>query len=118
MATNSQTPSLRAITAFHLTKLQIVDVLIKVFGINPLVKLISSSCDSPTVIAFGCRKVSVCFFFSESGFGVITGVGIGVGVGVFLTKDVNVGPFKSNDPGTQNLQRSVVLSGTSTATHG
>ena len=94
------------------------------FGINLLVKLISSSCVSPTVIAFGCRKVSVCFFFPESEVGVTTGAGVGdrvtvgAGVGAFLTKDVNVGPTRSQEPGSQNLQRSVVPVGTSIAAQG
>ena len=74
-----------------------------VFGINLLVKLISSSCVSPTVIAFGCRKVSVCFFFPESvvGVGNATGVGgttvvgagdaTGVGAGVGVAAGVGFG---------------------------
>ena len=56
------------------------------------------------------------------GVGVTTGVGVGVivdvGNGLFFTKDVKVVEFKSNEPGTQNLQRSVVPVGTSTETHG
>ena len=52
------------------------------------------------------------------GVGATTGAGVAAGVGVFFKEDTNVALFKSNDPGTQNLQRSVVLSGTSTATHG
>ena len=86
------------------------------FGINLLVKLISSSCVSPTVIAFGCRKVSVCFFFPESGAAV--GVTTGAGVGAFFTKDVNEGQTTSHEPGSQNLQRSVVPVGTSIAAQG
>ena len=57
-----------------------------------------------------------------TGLGVTTGVGVGVivdvGNGLFFTKDVKVVEFKSNEPGTQNLQRSVVPVGTSTETHG
>ena len=57
-----------------------------------------------------------------AGVGVTTGVGVGVivdvGNGLFFTKDVKVVEFKSNEPGTQNLQRSVVPVGTSTETHG
>ena len=90
--------------------------LTAVLGVNPLLKLIESTCVSPTVISFGCRKDSVCFFFPESGVGVTTGAG--VGDGAFLTKDVNVGPTRSQEPGSQNLQRSVVPVGTSAVTHG
>ena len=90
--------------------------LTAVLGVNPLLKLIESTCVSPTVISFGCRKDSVCFFFPESGVGVTTGAD--VGNGLFFTKDVKVVEFKSNEPGTQNLQRSVVPEGTSTETHG
>ena len=121
---------------FDLTKLHIVVFLIPPFGINPLLKLIESSCVSPTVISFGCRKVKICFFFPESvvGVGVTTGAGVGDGVttgagvgdgvtvgagdGAFLTKDVNVGPTRSHEPGSQNLQRSVVPVGTSIAAQG
>ena len=57
-----------------------------------------------------------------TGLGVTTGVGVGaivdVGNGLFFTKDVKVVEFKSNEPGTQNLQRSVGPVGTSTETHG
>ena len=54
------------------------------------------------------------------GVGVTTGVGVGVttGVGVFFTKDLNIGPTTSHDPGSQNLQRSSVPVGTSAAAHG
>lgn len=100
--------------------------LIAPFGINPLLKLIESFCVSPTVMSFGCTKVKNCVFFPESGaaVGVTTGAGVGVGLtvgagdGAFLTKDVNVGPTRSQEPGSQNLQRSVVPVGTSAVTHG
>ncbi len=53
---------------------------------------------------------------------VLVGVGVGLtvvaGDGAFLTKDVNVGPTRSQEPGSQNLQRSVVPVGTSAVTHG
>ena len=49
---------------------------------------------------------------------VVTDVEVVVETEAFFTKDVKLVEFKSNEPGTQNLQRSVVLSGTSTATHG
>jgi len=55
------------------------------------------------------------------GFGDGVGVTedpVAVGDGVFFTKDVNVGPFKSNKPESQYLQRSFVSAGTSIATHG
>ena len=100
--------------------------LIPPFGINPLLKLIESFCVSPTVISFGCTKVKICVFFPEFGagvgVGVTTGAGVGLGVttgaGVFFTKEVKVGPFKSNNPGNQYLQRSFVSAGTSIAIHG
>ena len=50
--------------------------------------------------------------------GIDVGVIVDVGNGLFFTKDVKVVEFKSNEPGTQNLQRSVVPVGTSTETHG
>ena len=50
--------------------------------------------------------------------GIDVGVIVDVGNGLFFTKDVKVVEFKSNEPGTQNLQRSVVPEGTSTETHG
>ena len=50
--------------------------------------------------------------------GVGVAAGVGVGVGTFFVKDVNVGPFKSNKPGNQYRQRSVVPSGTFTTVHG
>jgi hypothetical protein len=57
-----------------------------------------------------------------NGVDVRAGVGVGVGVttdvAVFFTKDVKVGPFKSNKPGNQYRQRSFVSAGTSTAVHG
>ena len=77
---------MRAIIVFNLTNLQIVTVPIKAFGVNPLLKLIESSCVSPTVISFGCRKVKICFFFPESGAGV--GVTTGASVGVTTGDDV------------------------------
>jgi len=51
-------------------------------------------------------------------FGVTSGAGLTTDVCVFFTKDVNEGPFKSNNPGNQYLQRSFVSAGTSIATHG
>jgi len=57
-----------------------------------------------------------------NGVDVRAGVGVGVGVttdvAVFFTKEVKVGPFKSNKPGNQYRQRSFVSAGTSIAVHG
>ena len=59
-----------------------------------------------------------------AGVGVTTGAGVAAGVGVttdvavFFTKEVKVGPFKSNKPGNQYRQRSFVSAGISTAVHG
>ena len=49
-----------------------------------------------------------------------TGVGVttGAGDGALFIKDVNVGPTRSQEPGSQNLQRRVVPVGTSAVTHG
>ena len=69
-------------------------------------------------------KVNVCFFFLVSGAGGVTDVVVVtvvvdvVAVEPFFTKDVKVGPFKSNNPVNQNRQRSVVPSGTSTTVQG
>jgi hypothetical protein len=49
---------------------------------------------------------------------VVTDVEVVDETEAFFTKDVKVVEFKSNEPGTQNLQRSVVPVGASTATQG
>lgn len=96
--------------AFFLIDVEVVPEVIAIFFVEE---------ETETAFTYPLFAIVLSGWPVEFGDGSgVTVDSIAVGKDVFFTKAVNMGPFKSNNPDNQYLQRSFESAGTSIATHG